>query len=64
VKLVSFQFASKVFCPYCLTAGAIIVLLLILNFRRSWAVLAASCLVIGFLFFQLFLHATAMPVYT
>jgi len=64
VKLVSFQLASKVYCPYCLTAGAIIVLLLILNFRRSWAILAASCLVIGFLFFQLFLHATTMPVYT
>jgi hypothetical protein len=64
VKLVSFQLASKVYCPYCLTAGAIIVLLLILNFRRAWAILAASCLVIGFLFFQLFLHATTMPVYT
>ena len=64
VKLVSFQLASKVYCPYCLTAGAIIVLLLILNFRRAWAILAASCLVIGFLFFQFFLHATTMPVYT
>jgi len=63
VKLVSFQLASKVFCPYCLTAGGIIVLLMLLNFRRSWAILAAFCLVVGFLFFQLFLRATTVPVY-
>lgn len=64
VKLVSFQFASKVFCPYCLTAGALILILLLLNFRRSRAILAAFCLVVGFLFFQLFFHAAALPVYT
>ena len=64
VKLVSFQLFSKIFCPYCLTAGAIIVLLLLLNFRRSRAILAAFCLVVGFLFFQLFFHAATVPVYT
>jgi uncharacterized membrane protein len=63
IKLVSFQIGSNVFCPYCLTAAAIIVLLFVLNFRRSRMILAASCLVAGFLFFQLTFHGSALPVY-
>ena len=42
IKLISFQIGSNVFCPYCLTAAAIIVLLFLLNFRRSRTILAAS----------------------
>ncbi len=63
IKLISFQIGSNVFCPYCLTAAAIIVLLFLLNFRRSRMILAACCLVAGFLFFQLTFHGSALPVY-
>jgi len=63
IRLVAFQLASKVYCPYCLTAGAIIVFLFLFNLRRSRLILAVCCLLIGYLIFQAFLRASTVPVY-
>ena len=63
IRLVAFQLASKVYCPYCLTAGAIIVFLFLFNLRQSRLILAVFCLLIGYLFFQAFLRASTAPVY-
>jgi hypothetical protein len=64
IKLVAFQINNGVFCPYCLTAGAILLFLFLFNFQRSRKLLMGSCLLIGFLVFQLFFHGTVRPSYT
>ncbi len=63
VNLVAFQVKNSVYCPYCLIFAGIVVLLFVLNFRRSRALLAGCAVVLGFLFFLLFFKGAAAPVY-
>lgn len=61
--LVGFQIRSSVFCPYCLTFGAIIVMLFLLNLdlTKKWFIVAA--IVIGFIAVSLAFEGTAVPTY-
>jgi hypothetical protein len=63
IKLISFQIQQGIYCPYCLLAGAIIVLLFLANLDRSRKTITVSSVIIGFLFFQLFFHGAAAPSY-
>lgn len=63
VNLVAFQVRNGVYCPYCLIFAGIIVLLFVINFRRSRALLAGCAVALGFLFFLLFFKGAAVPVY-
>ncbi len=61
--LVGFQIRSNVFCSYCLTFGAIIVVLFLLNLdlTKKWFIVAA--IVIGFIAVSLSFEGTAVPTY-
>jgi thiol:disulfide interchange protein DsbA len=63
VNLVAFQVKNSIFCPYCLIFAGIVVLLFVLNFRRSRVLLSGIAVVLGFLFFLLFFKGAAIPVY-
>jgi len=63
LKLISFQVGVGQYCPYCLTSGAIIIFLFLFNFRWSRKLTMAVFLLLGFLFFQLFFHGSAVPTY-
>ena len=63
VNLVAFQVRSGTYCPYCLTFAAILVVLFILNFRRSRLPFMGAGVALGFLFFLLFFKGVAAPVY-
>jgi len=61
VVLVVFQVRQGRYCPFCLSFGAIVALLFLLNFRssRRWAILAA--LVVGYLVFLAFFKGSFVP---
>jgi hypothetical protein len=62
-KLILFQIQHGIYCPYCLLAGAIILLLFLANLSRSRKALTVSFVIIGFLFFQVFFHGAVTPSY-
>ena len=65
VFLVAFQVRNDVYCPFCLTFGAILVALFLLNLklRRKWGV--ATFIILGFiLVFIFFKGSVAVPTFT
>ena len=62
--LVAFQVRNGVYCPFCLTFGAILVLLFLLNmdFRRVW--IMALFIVLGFLSFLVLFKGSVIPTFT
>ncbi len=66
VILVAFQVRNDVYCPFCLTFGAILVLLFLLNvqFRRKQIMIMVLFVVLGFLAFLIFFKGSAIPAYT
>ncbi len=63
INLIAFQVRVGTYCPYCLIFGAILVLLLLFNVRRSRLVLAGTGIVLGFVLCFLFFKGAAAPVY-
>ena len=61
--LIGFQIMNSVYCSYCLSFGAVIVLLFALNFDRSRKTFMTAALFLGFIFFLVLFHGTATPVY-
>ncbi len=63
INLVAFQVRNATYCPYCLTFAAILVFLLLFNFRRSKLPLMGLGVALGFLLCLFFFKGAATPVY-
>ncbi|MCX8110387.1 MAG: thioredoxin domain-containing protein [Syntrophorhabdaceae bacterium] len=61
--LVGFQIWHRVYCPYCLAFGGILMVTFLLNFTIRLKKLAILCAVIGLIFFAIFFKGTATPLY-
>jgi hypothetical protein len=64
VILVSFQVRNDVYCPYCLTFGAILVILFLLNVNLSRKWVMALFFILGLAAFLIFFRGSAIPTYT
>ena len=62
-NLVAFQVRNGTYCPYCLTFAAILVFLLLFNWRRSRLPLMGVAATVGFFVCLLFFKGAATPVY-
>ena len=62
--LFAFQVRNGVYCPFCLSFGAILVLQFLLNidFRRTWVM--ALFMVLGFLSFAVLFKGSVIPTFT
>jgi uncharacterized membrane protein len=63
VFLIGFQVANDVFCPYCLTFGAVLLLLFAINLDWSKRKLVALCAVCGLLAFAAFFDGSVTPAF-
>jgi thiol:disulfide interchange protein DsbA len=61
--LIGFQITNSIYCYYCLSFGAVIILLFFLNFERSKKIFITFSIVIGFILFLVLFKGTATPVY-
>jgi thiol:disulfide interchange protein DsbA len=61
--LIGFQITNSIFCFYCLSFGAVIFLLFLLNFEKSKKIFITISLVLGFILFSVFFEGTTTPVY-
>jgi len=61
--LIGFQITNSIYCYYCLSFGAVIILLFFLNFERSKKIFMTFSIVIGFILFLVLFKGTAAPVY-
>jgi thiol:disulfide interchange protein DsbA len=63
VQLLAFQIQNDVFCSYCLSFGAVILVLFLLNFERSRKIFISVSLVLGLILFAIFFKGSATPAY-
>ncbi len=63
VFLVGFQVANDVFCPYCLSFGAVLLLLFAINFDWSKRKLVALCALCGLFVFVAFFDGSVTPAF-
>jgi thiol-disulfide isomerase/thioredoxin len=63
VQLLGFQIQNDVFCSYCLSFGAVILLLFLLNFEKSKKIFISGSLVLGLILFSIFFKGSATPAY-
>lgn len=63
VQLLGFQIQNDVFCSYCLSFGAVILLLFLLNFEKSRKFFISGSLVLGLILFSIFFKGSATPAY-
>lgn len=61
--LIGFQITNSVYCYYCLSFGAVIFLLFLLNFERSKKIFITISVVLGFILFFVLFKGTVTPVY-
>jgi thiol:disulfide interchange protein DsbA len=61
--LIGFQVANDVFCPYCLTFGAVLLLLFAINLDWSKRKLVALCALCGLLVFVAFFDGSVTPAF-
>ena len=61
--LIGFQVANDVFCPYCLTFGAVLLLLFAINLDWSKRKLVALCALCGLLLFAAFFDGSVTPAF-
>ena len=61
--LVAFQVKNGVYCPFCLTFGALLVLMFLLNmdFSRSWVM--GFFIILGFISFVIFFKGSVIPTF-
>jgi uncharacterized membrane protein len=63
VFLIGFQVQNDVFCPYCLSFGAVLLLLFAMNLDWSKRKLIAVFAVLGLLFFSIFFDGSVTPAF-
>jgi thiol:disulfide interchange protein DsbA len=63
VFLIGFQVQNDVFCPYCFSFGAVLLLLFAMNLDWSKRRLIAVCAVLGLLLFAVFFDGSVMPAF-
>lgn len=63
VYLIGFQVANDVFCPYCLTFGAVLLLLFAINLDWSKCKLVGIFAVLGLLMFVVFFDGSVTPAF-
>jgi hypothetical protein len=63
IFLIGYQIHSGVYCPYCLTFAATILLALAVNFERTRKIIVTFAVAAGLLFFLLFFSGSTTPVY-
>lgn len=63
IYLLGFQINNGVYCYYCLSFGAIIFLLFLLNFERTKKIFITFSVVFGFILFSVLFKGSATPVY-
>jgi uncharacterized membrane protein len=63
LRLFGFQIQNEVYCPYCLSFGAVILLLFLLNFEKSKKLFIGVSLVLGLILFTIFFNGSATPAY-
>ncbi len=61
--LLGFQVNHGVYCSYCLSYGAVLFLLFVLNFDRSQKIFVAVSLLVGFILFSVFFEGSVTPAY-
>lgn len=61
--LIGFQITNSVYCYYCLSFGAVIFLLFLLNLERSKKIFITISVVFGLIFFSVLFKGSATPAY-
>lgn len=61
--LLGFQMNNSVYCYYCLSFGAIIFLLFLLNFERTKKIFITISVVLGFILFSILFKGSTTPAY-
>jgi len=61
--LIGFQITNSIYCFYCLSFGAVIFLLFLLNFEKSKKTLIAISVVLGLIIFAVLFKGTTTPAY-
>lgn len=63
VYLIVFQISHFTSCYYCLSFGAVILILFLLNFDMSKKILMTASLILGFILFSIFFQGMVTPLY-
>jgi thiol:disulfide interchange protein DsbA len=63
LRLLGFQIQNDVYCYYCMSFGAVVLLLFLLNFQKSKKLFMGVSLVLGLIFFAIFFKGSATPAY-
>jgi thiol:disulfide interchange protein DsbA len=63
IHLVAFQIKHLTACYFCLSFGAVIVILFLLNFDAAKKILISSSVVAGFILFSSFFQGSVTPLY-
>ncbi|NWF51536.1 MAG: thioredoxin domain-containing protein [Nitrospirae bacterium] len=63
IYLLFFQIKNEIICYYCISFGAVILTLFLLNFDMSKKVFIGISLIFGFIFFSIFLKSSITPLY-
>lgn len=63
IHLVAFQIKHLTACYFCLSFGAVIVILFLLNFDTAKKVLILSSVIVGFILFSFFFQGSVTPLY-
>jgi thiol:disulfide interchange protein DsbA len=63
VYLIIFQISHFTSCYYCLSFGAVILILFLLNFDMSKKILMTASLILGFILFSIFFQGMVTPLY-
>lgn len=63
VRLLGFQIYNDIYCYYCLSFGAVVFLLFLLNFERSKKISISVSLVLGLILFTVFFRGSVTPAY-
>lgn len=63
IYLIVFQISHFTACYYCLSFGAVILILFLLNFDMSKKILITASLILGFILFSIFFQGSVTPLY-
>ncbi|MGB9716013.1 MAG: DsbA family protein [Thermodesulfovibrionales bacterium] len=63
IYLIGFQIKNEIICYYCIIFGGVILTLFLLNFDMSKKFFIGASLIVGFIFFSIFLKSDILPLY-
>lgn len=63
IFLIGYQVVNAVYCPFCLAFGAVLVLMFILNFKKTEILKVSLCTFLGFAFFFFSFSGSTHPAY-